>query len=254
MGDAHINRERIETALERYRNAVKLAAEAAEAADSRDMGDAYVYADQTINALRQYRRAIRHSARRALPHFSLAELYRRYGKLKAALIEYRNAIECDPKNAYYHFRLGDCLADAGYLPEAIGELETSVEMLPADRFTTFGPVIFIDERPTKGCCTRDAASRDVCAVRRLLQHAVGHPVQSEAATLLRLQLSLTHALRLDPANAVFHCLIAAKYRHSLSDDVMADRHYAAAGQMDAYDREHIRRLRELTMDNLRPRT
>src|SRR5579875_1412529 len=78
LGDVHLARGRIEVALQRYRKAVSLAGDDPAVAPHRaSLGDAYVYADQSISALREYRRAIRKSPRRAQPHFSMAELYRR---------------------------------------------------------------------------------------------------------------------------------------------------------------------------------
>src|SRR5262249_14701366 len=50
------------------------------------LGDAYVYAEDSRKAVTHYRRAVKVSPRRAGPHFSLAELYKRYGRLHAALI------------------------------------------------------------------------------------------------------------------------------------------------------------------------
>jgi tetratricopeptide (TPR) repeat protein len=254
LADSHLVHGRIEQALERYRKAVTLTTNGREAADSRSiLGDAYVFADQTISALRQYRRAIRHSPRRAAPHFSLAELYRRYGKLQAALLEYRAAVECDPQNAFYHYRLGDALADGGYIPAAIGELETACELAATDGFYHFWlsdlylMVGMLEDAIREMQQAAIFAPNDDYYNMRLavLYLLSGHP--TDAAT------SLAQALRLSPGNAIYECLLADIYCHTLSNNNMAMKHYQRAGDMDAYDREHVRRLRELTtMDTAVP--
>jgi tetratricopeptide (TPR) repeat protein len=246
-GDGHLSQGRIEQALERYRKAVVLTENGRDAADSRAvLGDAYVYADQTVSALRQYRRAIKHSPRRAAPHFSLAELYRRYGKLQAALLEYRAAVECDPQNAFYHYRLGDALADGGYLPEAIGELETSCELASTDGFYHFWlsdlylMVGLLHEaiREMQQAAIFSATDDYYNMRLAVLYLLSGHP--TDAAT------SLAQALKLSPDNAIYHCLLADIYCHALGNNDLAMRHYQRAGDMDGYDREHVRRIRELT--------
>jgi tetratricopeptide (TPR) repeat protein len=254
VGDAHLVHGRIEQALERDRKAVLLTQNGRDAADSRAvLGDAYVYADQTISALRQYRRAIRHSPRRAAPHFSLAELYRRYGKLQAALLEYRAAVECDPQNAWYHYKLGDALADGGFLPEAIGEIETACELAASDGFYRFWlsdlylMVGLLDDAIREMLQAAALSPTDDYYYMRLsvLYLLSGHP--TDAAT------SLAQALKLSSSNAIYHCLLADIYCHAIGDNRIAMKHYQLAGDMDAYDREHVRRLRELTtMDSSVP--
>ncbi len=253
VADAHLAQGRIETAIERYRKAVSLTDNGHAASETRGtLGDAYVYADQTVSALKQFRRAIRQSPRRAQPHFSLGELYRRYGKIQAALIEFRRAIECDPKNAFYHYRLGDCLSDAGYLPEAIGELEAAVELSPADPFYHFwlSDVYLMSGRLSD-------------AIREMQQAAMfspyDHYYNMRLGVLYMLSDSPTdaatavmHAIKLSPRNAIYHCLIADIYAHNIGDDDMASQHYAYAGDLDDYDREHVRRLRELTSRDWSP--
>jgi Tfp pilus assembly protein PilF len=134
LGDANIARGKIEQALERYRKAVKLGKADPESSETRStLGDAYVYADQTVNALRQYRRAVRTSPRRAAPHFSLAELYRRYGKTQIAMIEYRRAIECDTQNAFIITSWATALQNRAISPRRSASLKwRSSSPLPTD--------------------------------------------------------------------------------------------------------------------------
>src|SRR5437588_7603100 len=88
-------------------------------------------------ALTRRRPSARGSSRRASPHFSRGELYRRYGRLQAAIAEYRRAVELHPDNAYYRYKLGDCYAAAGYLTHAVLELEIARNLCPEDGFYQF---------------------------------------------------------------------------------------------------------------------
>ena len=82
-------------------------------------------------AIARRRPAARSSSRRASPHFSRGETYRRYGRLQAAIAEYKRAVELHPENAYYRYRLGDCYAAAGFLQDAIVELEMACSLCPS---------------------------------------------------------------------------------------------------------------------------
>src|SRR3712207_4663339 len=81
VGDAYIARGQVAEALQHYREAVR----SSDATEHRvRLGDAYAYSGQGLNAYRQYRRAIKTSPRKAEPHFALAELFHRYGRLQSA--------------------------------------------------------------------------------------------------------------------------------------------------------------------------
>jgi tetratricopeptide (TPR) repeat protein len=146
----------------------------------------------------------------------------------------------------YHYKLGDCLAESGYIAEAIGELEVAIELSPADGFYHF----WLSDLYLM-------AGRLDDAIREMQQAAMFAPYDdyfnmrlgvlyllsdhvTDAAT------AVTQAIKIMPTNAVYHCLLADIYCHRMSCPEMAMRHYAYAGQLDAYDHEHIRRLRELT--------
>jgi len=247
LGDAHLVKGRIEIALERYRKAITLTEDVHAAAESRStLGDALIYADQPVSALRQFRRAVKQSPRRAAPHFSLGEFYRRYGKMEAALIEFRRAIECDPRNAFYHFRLGDCLADAGFLVEAVAELETANELAPNEGFYHFWLSDFYL-----------MIGRLDDAIREMQQAAMFAPYDDYYNMRLSILYLLTgaaedaiaaihHALALSPANTLYHHLLGDVYKFAVHDEKTAKRHYAEAGALDDYDIEHLKRLRRLT--------
>jgi tetratricopeptide (TPR) repeat protein len=237
-----------DAAIRRYRWLVEKAAIAGKlqplSRAHADLGDAYACADQTVKALRQFKRAIHICPKRAESHFALAEVHLRRGKIMAALNEYRWAIELSPYNPFYHYRLGAALSDAGFDGEAVAELEVAVEMAPEDPFYHFwlADLYLMVGRLDDATAEMQQASmfspRDSYYNLRLaVLYLLGaHP--DDAVEALR------RAVQLDPG-PLHHCILADVHMHLGNNDA-AMRHYQKAGNLDSYDREHVRRIRALT--------
>ena len=85
LGDALCNEGRVRDAIVHYRKAVEM--ERGNPTYHTRLGDAFAYSEMSIKAVAEYRKAMKISPRRAEPHYSLAEIYRRYGKWLAAVAE-----------------------------------------------------------------------------------------------------------------------------------------------------------------------
>lgn len=241
VADDEIASGRVNEALYHYREAVR----SDDNTENRvRLGDAYAYSGQGLNAFRQYRRAIKTSPRKAEPHFSLAELFHRYGRLQSAIVEYRKAIQFAPANAYYRYKLGDALAQAGDLEGAISELEESSHLKPQDGFYHF----WLGDLYTR-------AGRMDEAIREMQQATLFSPydayynvrlgaLYSRAGQMQNAAEAVGHAVSLVPDNAAYHCLLADLYG-DLEMHNESIYHYQQAGILDDYDVEMLTRLRRL---------
>ncbi len=109
------------------------------------------------------------SPRRAEPHYSLAEIYRRYGKWIAAVAEYRKAAQFNAMNPFYRYKLGDALWHIGLREESVIQLEMAVHIAPTDGFYHFwlGDLVR-SVRQVGRCDYRDAAGHDLQSLRFVL--------------------------------------------------------------------------------------
>lgn len=237
-------------AIDRYKRLVDRATSTGSSEDTvarahTDLANAYAYAEETVSAIRHFRRAIKISPRKAEPHFSLAELYRRNGKTQDAVREYRTAIEHAPRNAFYHYRLGESLGQAGFTREAIAELEVAVCLSPTDSFYHFS---LSDQYVQAGLI--DAA------ITEMQQASVFSP--KDAYYNLKLGVlylmsglaedaaaAVDQAVRLEPRNPLYRWILGDIF-YELERPVEAQNQYRRIGRLGDYDREHVRRIREVT--------
>jgi len=128
---------------------------------------------------------------------------------------YLKPLENSKRRCFYHFWLSDLYLMAGRLDDAVREMQQAAMFSPYDDYYNMRlGVLYM----LSGCAT-------------------------DAAT------AVLHAINLTPRNAIYHCLLADIYTHNIGDHDMASVHYAYAGELDDYDREHVRRLRQLTAQN-----
>ena len=245
-GEEQMANGQISDALTNYREAVRTSPDDGERAENRvTLGDAYAYSGQGLNAYRQYKRAIKTAPRRAEPHFSLAELFQRYGRLQSAIGEYRKAISFAPENAYYRYKLGDALAQSGDLEGAVSELEEASHLKPQDSFYHF----WLGDLYLRAARTDDA-------IREMQQAALFSPydayynvrlgaVYRRAGLIKDAATAVRHAVKIAPDNGAYHCLLADLYSEMQMDN-RSIHHYQAAGILDDYDTEMLRRLRRLS--------
>jgi tetratricopeptide (TPR) repeat protein len=244
QGNHRLEHGQVNEALDSYREAVRNAKQKGEDDTTVrvNLGDAYAYSGQGLNAFRQYKKAIKTSPRKAEPHFALAELYHKYGRLQSAIAEYRKAIAFAPENAYYHYKFGDALALADELDEAVEEMEHAVSLKPEDGFYHF----WLGDLYGK-------ATRYDEAIREMQQATIFAPYDAyynaRLSVLYRRTDNLSDAidalklgLEISPDNAAYHCLIADFYSEAhLNDEAI--KHYQIAGPLDEYDQNMLERLR-----------
>ena len=189
--------------------------------------------------------AARKLAGRAAPHFSLAELYRRGGRLHSALVEYRQAVQYEPENPFYRCKLGDCYASAGLLPHAIEELETARDLAPGNGFYRF----WLGELYSRAGRIHDAIDE----MKQATHYSPSDAYYNVRLGILYLQASYAReaaevfrqAVDLDPDNASYHSLLGDAYVH-LGFERQALVHYRSAGRLDPYDSAYVDRVRRLT--------
>lgn len=247
--DVHLKQGDVKGAIGRYRRVVDREAEAGASSDSvarayTDLADAFAYADGAVSAIRHFRRAIKLNPRKAEPHFSMAEVYRRNGRLREAVVEYRTAIEFSPRNAFYHFRLGESLGQAGFVPEAIAELEVAAVLSPADGFyhCSLSEYYLQDGRIDAAISEMQQATvfspRDAYYNLKLGVLYLMSGLADDAAA------AVGQAVSLEPRNALYRWVLG-DILYELERIADADALYRRVGGLDSYDREHVRRIREM---------
>ena len=166
-GDQCAAAGRLHEAIQLYKQAIRM--EGDNPIHHTRLGDACLYAEQSGQAISHYRRALQANPGHGEVALLPGELYRRFGKLKAAISQYRKAIKLVPDNAYYRYRLASaynqkrqprrrrprvreidphlphrrastasgwatCTSTMQWLPEAIAELESAVIHSPYDDY------------------------------------------------------------------------------------------------------------------------
>lgn len=97
---------------------------------------AEVYESQELNAkaAEQYEKLLKKNDAFAEAHVGLADVYRRFGKHKAAILRLRRACELEPDNAFYWFRLAEACVKSGRKREAVGPATRAALTDPDDPF------------------------------------------------------------------------------------------------------------------------
>jgi tetratricopeptide (TPR) repeat protein len=128
--DEHILKGRVHHAITCYKRAARIE----NTPEHRtDLGDAYAYAELPVNALKQYRKALKNGPRSADAHFSLAEIYTRYGRWQGAAHEYEKAVEYEPDNAFYRHKLAAAYTQMTLTPKALEQMEVAVDLRDCTR-------------------------------------------------------------------------------------------------------------------------
>lgn len=134
-------------ALKRYRSAVKLYPEYAEAYNN--MGVLYAYLNENQNALRALRKAVRIIPNYASAHSSLARLYDMMGKYDRAIAGYRKAIELNPNDAVIHNNLGAALFNRGEFDDALKAYSEALKIKPELKDAHLGLGMIYDHKDKK---------------------------------------------------------------------------------------------------------
>lgn len=129
QGRASLQARDYEVAIEHFRRAMQQGGKNVEA----ELGAAYENADYLPAAFHQYRKAKQTHADGELS-VGLADLYRRYGRLKDAAHELEEAIARDPENAYLHYRLADVLRQNGFRKAAFTAVQGAIVYAGDDAF------------------------------------------------------------------------------------------------------------------------
>ncbi|MCH7945235.1 MAG: tetratricopeptide repeat protein [Armatimonadetes bacterium] len=205
-----------------------------------ELGAAYESAGMAPQAYRQYMRAAKIGETGEL-HMGLSALDRQYGRAEAALAHLRKATEIEPANAYCHFRLAEGLRSAGNKKLALEAAARAVESEPDDPFYRYwlGDLLlqmsrFDDAvRALAAAIELSPADDTLHQLSALALWGSGKPKQAIRAVRL--------ASDLDSENRVNYALLEAFLRMSgMEDD--ADQETERAAEMDAYDKDLLRRL------------
>jgi tetratricopeptide (TPR) repeat protein len=98
------------------------------------LAEAYEATEQNAKAAEQYEKLLKKHQEFAEAHVGLADVYRRFGKHKAAILRLRRACELEPDNAFYWFRLAEACVAAGRRREAIEPATRAAMTDPEDPF------------------------------------------------------------------------------------------------------------------------
>ena len=129
QGRASLQARDYEVAIEHFRRAMQQGGRNIEA----ELGAAYENADYLPAAFYQYRKAKKAHAEGELS-VGLADLYRRYGRLKDAAQELEEAVAREPENPYLHYRLADILRQNGFKKAAFLAVQGAIAHAGDDAF------------------------------------------------------------------------------------------------------------------------
>lgn len=238
LADQHLEKGRLHNAITRYKKAARMNDDSCHRTD---LGDAYAFAELPVNAVSQYRKALKRDPSSPEPHFSLAEVYARYGKWAVAIDEYIAAVELSPANPFYRYKLSCAYRIIGQTDSAIEQLEQAVAAKPADAFYHF---------ELASMCA-DAGRMDE-AIREMEQAVAFSP--GDDYYLVRLGMFYARVgLHDEAAHAyqeaarlnykpVYFCLLGDTYVWR-EDEERAEAMYEEAGDLDPYDMEFVERSR-----------
>jgi len=239
LADQHLEKGRLHNAITRYKKAARLNDDSSHRTD---LGDVYAFAELPVNAVSQYRKALKRDKNSPEPHFSLAEIYARYGKWAVAIEEYTAAVELSPGNAFYRYKLSCAYKTIGQLDAAIEQLERAVEARPADAFYHFelaslcGNAGRIEEAIQEMEQAVSFSPGDDYYLARLGMLYARAGCYEDAAEAYR------EAARLN-FKSTYACLLGDTYIWR-DDEERAEAAYEDAGDLDPYDMEFVERARK----------
>lgn len=242
LADLHLSKGRVHAAITRYKKAARMDDDPSHRTD---LGDAYAYAELPIKALEQYKRAIKSKKCCPEAHFSVAEIYVRYGKWQAAAAAYLQAVELAPDNAYYRFKLAGAYIQMGCQTDAVEHLAAAVSVCPRDAFYRFElATVYADIR------------KDMEAVGEMEQAVALSPeddyyvarlgmLYARVGEFEKAAEAYREAVRLSPRKLAYHCLLADVY-HWLGYESRAEHQYDEASDLDDYEADFVERARRFT--------
>lgn len=236
MGDRFRRRGDLESAVRYYRRAVQQDSDSP--LPRMRLAEAYESQELNAKAAEQYEKLLKQNDAFAEAHVGLADVYRRFGKHKAAILRLRRACELEPDNAYYWFRLAEACAKAGRKREAIEPATRAALTDPDDAFyhAWLGDLLLSLGQITDAITAFEAATRldaDDAGLQVRLAAALCAIERFEDA-----RLPIERACTLQPGNALYHAIRC---------DVLAMCGDEAPPTpiLDAYDRCELRRWRDL---------
>ena len=245
IADAHLTKGQLHAAITRYKKAAHMDNDPAHRTD---LGDAYAFAEMPIKAMQQYKKAIKSNPNRPEGHFSLAEVYVRYGKWQAAAVEYLRAVELAPNNAYYRYKLAHAYIQAGCKEDAIEHMEVAVSLCSKDAFYHFElATLYADVRQDRAAVNEmehaAALVPDDYYVARLAMLYARVEEFEKSADMYR------EAIRLSPRKLAYHCLLGDIY-HRLGYQARAESQYGEASEIDSYEADFVERARRITLGGI----
>lgn len=207
MGDRFRRRGDLDSAVRYYKRAIQQDGDSP--LPRMRLAEAYESKELNAKAAEQYEKLLKKNDAFAEAHVGLADVYRRFGKHKAAILRLRRACDLEPDNAFYWFRLAEACVKAGRRREAVepatraaltdaddpfyhawlGDLLLSLGQ-PSDAITCFETAARLDETDA-GLHVKLAAA--LCAVER---YCDARPPM-ERACALQPQNVLYEAIRCD---------------------------------------------------------
>lgn len=238
LADQYVEKGRLHHAITRYKKAARIEDDSCHRTN---LGDAYAFAELPVNAVAQYRKALKRDPKTPEPHFSLAEVYVRYGKWAAAIEEFCTAVELSPGNAFYRYKLSCAYKSIGRTDEAIEQLEHAVASRPAEGFYHFELATLYADAGRMDEAIRDMEQAvsfcpgDDYYVSRLgmFYARVGRFEDASQAYLEAARLNF---------KPTYMCLLGDTYLWR-GDDERAAARYEEAGDLDPYDMDFIERSR-----------
>lgn len=238
LADQHLAKGRLHYAITRYKKAARIDDDSLHRTD---LGDAYALAELPVNAVTQYRKALKRDQNSPEPHFSIAEVYARYGKWAVAIHEYARAVELSPGNAFYRYKLSQAFKAVGQIDDAIDQIEQALASRPADAFYHFELASLLAEVgriseaiPQMEQAVSFSPGDDYYAVRLGMLYArVGRYEDAAEAYLEAARLNY---------KPIYACLLGDTFIWR-GDEERAEAAYEDAGDLDPYDMDFIERSR-----------
>jgi tetratricopeptide (TPR) repeat protein len=146
LGDALVDRGRVDEAIAHYRRALQIQPTCAVA--HHNLGLALIQQDCVDEAIVHYRKALQIQPSLEVAHSNLANALVRQGRVEEAIAHYRKALELCPHYAVAHNNLGNALFQQGQVDDAIAHCQESLRLDPtnAEAHNNLGNALFRQRR------------------------------------------------------------------------------------------------------------
>jgi tetratricopeptide (TPR) repeat protein len=241
LGDERLAQDDLMGAIDAYRQAAEYDGNNVE--HRLRLADAYLFAEQPLAAYHEYQKLLRQTPTCPEALLGLAEVYRQAGRYESELAAYRRASTLAADRAYFHYLLAEAFLRRGLVNDAEAELQVALTLEPNEGFYHFrlAELYLREQRSEPALAALERAVE--CTPWDDYYHAYLGAAYAQQRRWREAVLLFKKALEIRPQQRCHYAMLSEVYQ-SLGLLEKADQCRRQAGQLDAYDRDYIRRLWE----------